>query len=260
MHASRRPLIAGNWKMNQGGGTAASLAADVAKRTAEFAGVDVVVGPPSTALAAVAKAVAGTRVTVTAQNLYPKDGGAFTGEISAPMILEAGATWVIVGHSERRQYFKESDAFVAEKMAAAMAKNLRPIACIGETLEERERGDTLTVVGRQLDALVNALTQRPGYGVIAYEPVWAIGTGKVAGPEQAQEVHTAVRARLAKVSADLAQKTLILYGGSVKGSNAPGLLGAPDVDGALVGGAALDAEDFAKIAAAAQALAKALAK
>jgi triosephosphate isomerase len=260
MHASRRPLIAGNWKLNQGGTTAAAFAADVAKRTADYAGVDVVVGPPFTALAAVAKAVAGTRVTVTAQNLYPKDGGAFTGEVSAPMILEAGATWVIVGHSERRQYFKESDAFVAEKMAAAMAKNLRPIACVGETLEERERGDTLKVVGRQLDALAKGLAERPGYGVVAYEPVWAIGTGKVAGPEQAQEVHAAIRASLSNVSAELANKTLILYGGSVKGSNASGLLGAPDVDGALVGGAALDAEDFAKIAAAAQALAKSLAK
>jgi triosephosphate isomerase (TIM) len=260
MHASRRPLIAGNWKLNQGGGSAATFAADVAKRTADFAGVDVVVGPPFTALAAVAKAVAGTRVTVTAQNLYPKDGGAFTGEISAPMILEAGATWVIVGHSERRQYFKESDAFVAEKMAAAMAKNLRPIACVGETLEERERGDTLAVVGRQIDALIKGLMGRPGYGVVAYEPVWAIGTGKVATPEQAQEVHAAIRAQLAKASAELANKTLILYGGSVKGSNAEGLLGKPDIDGGLVGGAALDAEDFAKIAAAAQALAKSLAK
>jgi len=260
MHASRRPLIAGNWKMNQGGAGAADLAAKVAKLTADYDGVDVVVGPPFTALASVAQAVAGARVTVTAQNLYPKDGGAFTGEVSATMILEAGAKWVIVGHSERRQYFKETDGFVAEKMAAAMAKDLRPIACVGETLEERERGDTLAVVGRQLDALAKGLAERPGYGVIAYEPVWAIGTGKVAGPEQAQEVHAMVRAKLANVSADLAQKTLILYGGSVKGSNAPGLLGAPDVDGALVGGASLDAEDFAKIAAAAQALAKVLAK
>jgi triosephosphate isomerase (TIM) len=260
MHASRRPLIAGNWKMNQGGGAAAALAADVAKRTADHAAVDVVVGPPFTALAAVAQAVGKTRVTVTAQNLYPKDGGAFTGEISAGMILEAGATWVIVGHSERRQYFKETDAFVAEKMAAAMAKNLRPIACVGETLEEREKGDTLKVVGRQLEALAKGLAGRPGYGVIAYEPVWAIGTGKVAGPEQAQEVHAMIRASLAKVSADLAQKTLILYGGSMKGSNAAGLLGAPDVDGGLVGGAALDAEDFAKISAAAQTIATTLAK
>jgi triosephosphate isomerase len=260
MHASRRPLIAGNWKLNQGGSAAAAFAADVAKRTADHAAVDVVVGPPFTALAAVSQAVAKTRVTVAAQNLYPKDSGAFTGEVSASMILEAGATWVIVGHSERRQYFKETDAFVAEKMAAAMAKNLRPIACVGETLEEREKGDTLKVVGRQIDALAKGLAERPGYGVIAYEPIWAIGTGKVAGPEQAQEVHAMIRASLAKVGAALAEKTLILYGGSVKGSNASGLLGAPDVDGALVGGAALDAEDFAKISAAAQTIATTLAK
>jgi triosephosphate isomerase len=170
------------------------------------------------------------------------------------MILESGATWVIIGHSERRQYFGETDVLVGEKVAVAQAKGLRPIACIGETLEQREQGKTLAVVGWQLDAFVKTLAEKPGYGVIAYEPVWAIGTGRVAGPEQAQEVHAAIRARLHQVSAELAEKTLILYGGSVKGSNAAGLLGAADVDGALVGGAALDAADFAAIAGAAQAL------
>ena len=258
MHALRRPLIAGNWKMNQGGRSACALATDVAKRTAGFDAVDVVVAPPFTALAAVARELEATSVTVAAQNLYPKDAGAFTGETSAPMILEAGAKWVIVGHSERRQYFAETDELVAKKMAAATAAGLRPIACIGETLQERERGDTLAVVGRQLDALVKGLGDRPGWGVIAYEPIWAIGTGKVAGPEQAQEVHAMIRGRLAKVSPQLAEKTLILYGGSVKGQNAAGLLAAPDVDGGLVGGASLDAADFARIAAEAQALASKL--
>jgi triosephosphate isomerase len=255
MNRNRRPLIAGNWKLNHGGASACALAADVAKRTAGFDKVDVVVAPPFTALAAVAHEVASTKVTVAAQNLYPKDSGAFTGEVSAPMLLESGVKWVIIGHSERRQFFGETDASVAEKVTAALAKGLRPIACVGETLAEREKGDTLAVVGRQIDAVAKILAGQAGVGVIAYEPVWAIGTGKVAGPEQAQEVHAAIRAQLAKISKDFAEKTLILYGGSVKGSNAAGLLECPDIDGGLVGGASLDAADFAAIAAAAQALA-----
>ncbi len=255
MNRSRRPLIAGNWKLNHGGASACTLATDVAKRTAAFDKVDVVVAPPFTALAAVAHELEATRVGVSAQNMHPKDSGAFTGEISAPMLLESGAKWVILGHSERRQFFGETDASVAEKVAVALAKGLRPIACVGESLAEREKGDTLTVVGRQLGAFAKTLAAQAGVGVIAYEPVWAIGTGKVAGPEQAQEVHAMIRAELAKISKDFAEKTLILYGGSVKGSNAQGLLDAADVDGALVGGASLDAADFAAIAGAAQALA-----
>jgi triosephosphate isomerase len=254
MNRKRRPLIAGNWKLNHGGSSACALAADVARRTAGFTEVDVVVAPPFTAIAAVAHELDGKRVGVAAQNFYPKDSGAYTGEVSAPMLLESGATWVIIGHSERRQYFGETDATVADKVAAALAKGLRPIACVGETLEQRERGETLAVVGRQIDAFAKSLAAAGG-GVIAYEPVWAIGTGKVAGPEQAQEVQAAIRAQLAKVDRDFAEKTLILYGGSVKGSNAAGLLDCADVDGALVGGASLDAADFSAIAAAAQALA-----
>jgi triosephosphate isomerase len=255
MNRNRRPLIAGNWKLNHGGASACTLAADVAKRTASFDRVDVVVAPPYTALAAVSHELTETRVTVSAQNMYPKDTGAFTGEISAPMLLESGAKWVIIGHSERRQFFGETDATVAEKVATALAKGLRPIACVGETLAEREKGDTLTVVGRQIEAFAKILASQPGVGVIAYEPVWAIGTGKVAGPEQAQEVHAAIRAQIAKLDKDFADKTPILYGGSVKGSNATGLLECADIDGGLVGGASLDAADFAAIAAAAQALA-----
>jgi triosephosphate isomerase len=255
MNRTRRPLIAGNWKMNHGGASACTLAADVAKRTASFDKVDVIVAPPYTAIAAVAHELHETKVEVSAQNLHPKDSGAFTGEVSAPMLLESGAKWVIIGHSERRQYFGETDASVAEKVTAALAKGLRPIACVGETLAEREKGETLAVVRRQIDAFAKTLAGQPGVGVIAYEPVWAIGTGKVAGPEQAQEVHAMIRAELAKINKDFAEKTQILYGGSMKGSNAAGLLAEADVDGGLVGGASLDAADFAAIAAAAQALA-----
>jgi triosephosphate isomerase (TIM) len=255
MNRARRPLIAGNWKMNHGGASACDLAADIAKKTASYDKVDVLVAPPFTALAAVAHELRATRIAVSAQNLHPKDSGAFTGEVSAPMLLESGAKWVIIGHSERRQYFGETDASVAEKVAAALAKGLRPIACVGETLAEREAGQTLAIVSRQVDAFAAMLAAQAGTGVIAYEPVWAIGTGKVAGPEQAQEVHAAIRAQLAKIGREFAEKTLILYGGSVKGSNAAGLLACTDVDGGLVGGASLDAADFSAIAAAAQAIA-----
>ncbi len=248
----RTPLIAGNWKLNNGGASACDLAAKVAEAAKGAKGVDVVVAPPFTALAAVAEEVRGAPVEVAAQNLYPKDNGAFTGEVSAPMLLESGCKWVIVGHSERRQIFKEDDALVSLKVAAALSAGLRPIVCIGETLEERESNRTLEVVFRQLDAFSEQLKARPGFAVIAYEPVWAIGTGKVAGPEQAQEVHAAIRGRLKTLNSDVAEQTRLLYGGSVKASNAEGLLSCPDIDGALVGGAALDATDFAGIIRAAE--------
>jgi triosephosphate isomerase len=245
----RIPLIAGNWKLNAGAQDGVELALAVAKSCSNPA-VDVVVGPPFTALAAVSEALAeqGSKVGVAAQNLYPKDSGAFTGEISAPMLKAAGATWVILGHSERRQIFGESNAFIREKIVAAVAGGLRPIACIGETLAEREAGKTLAVCFEQVDAFADLLAKDPGHIVIAYEPVWAIGTGKVATPEQAQEVHAAIRARLAeKVGAEVAEKTRILYGGSVKPDNAKELLGCADIDGALVGGASLKASDFSGI-------------
>jgi triosephosphate isomerase (TIM) len=248
--ANRKYLIAGNWKLNNGGATGLKLAEEVAKAS-QGVSAEVVVAPPFTALAAVAATLEGTHVEVSGQNLYPKDSGAFTGEVSASMLLEAGCKWVILGHSERRQYFGETDQSVKEKVAAAMAAGLKPIACIGETLPEREAGKTLEVCFRQLDAFADVLLKNPGYGVIAYEPVWAIGTGKVATPAQAQEVHEAIRKRLAALSPELAEKTRLLYGGSVKADNAKELLGCPDIDGALVGGAALDAAGFAKIAQAA---------
>lgn len=246
---TRKYLIAGNWKLNASGAQGITLAANVARATQALAGkVEIVVSPPFTALAAVAAELSDSHVEVSAQNLYPKDSGAFTGEVSAPMLLEAGASWVILGHSERRQYFNEADTFVAEKVRAAIAAGLKPIACIGETLQEREAGKTLEVVFRQLDALLPELAKRVGFGVVAYEPVWAIGTGKVATPEQAQEVHSAIRKRLGSASAELAATTRLLYGGSVKADNAQTLLSQADIDGALVGGASLDAEGFAKIA------------
>jgi triosephosphate isomerase len=171
------------------------------------------------------------------------------------MLVESGCTWVILGHSERRQLFGETDAFVAEKVSAAIAARLTPIVCVGETLAEREDGSTLKVVERQLRAFVPALGSASRPAAIAYEPVWAIGTGKNAGPEEAQEVHAAIRRWLAEASAELAASTRILYGGSVKADNAKGLLAAPDVDGALVGGASLEADSFAGIIRAAEGLA-----
>jgi triosephosphate isomerase len=251
---TRKYLIAGNWKMNAGGAKGIELGGAVAAATRELAGrLEIVVAPPFTTIAAVAAELEGSHVEVAGQNLYPKDSRAFTGEVSAPMLLEAGAKWVILGHSERRQLFGETDASVNDKVKVAMAAKLCPIACIGETLAEREAKKTLEVVFRQLDAFVAEFQKNPGYGVIAYEPVWAIGTGKVATVEQAQEVHAAIRQRLSGVSPQLAGATRILYGGSVKADNAAGLLGSADIDGALVGGASLDAAGFAAIAKAAPA-------
>jgi triosephosphate isomerase (TIM) len=247
----RTPLIAGNWKMYKGGAAGCSLARAVTDACGDLAEADVVLCPPFTALAAVAHEVMGSRVRVGAQNFYPKSEGAFTGEVSAPMLLEAGCTWVIIGHSERRQFFGETDESVRDKVAAAQQAGLRPIVCVGELLEQREAGKTLDVVSRQLDAFATVLAEKPGFGAVAYEPVWAIGTGKVAGPDQAQEVHAMVRGRLSAIASNLAAQTRILYGGSVKTDNAASLLQCPDVDGALVGGASLDAESFSKIVAAA---------
>jgi triosephosphate isomerase (TIM) len=257
VNPDRRPLVAGNWKMNAGGQDACPLAAGVAQASKELDRVEVLVAPPFTAIAAVAHELfeAKSKVGIAAQNMHFEANGAFTGEVSAGMLKDAGATWVILGHSERRHVFGEGDELIAKKVAAAMAAGLRPIACVGETLQEREAGTTLEVVERQVRAFLDELAKQPGFGVVAYEPVWAIGTGKVAKPEDAQEVHQMIRNLLAKASPELAGATRILYGGSVKGDNAEGLLAQDDVDGALVGGASLDAGGFAKIALAAQRLA-----
>jgi triosephosphate isomerase len=257
MNTSRRPLIAGNWKMNAGGQDGCALAEAVARLSRGMDQVDVLIAPPFTALAAVAHVLdeAKSKIGIAAQNMHAEPSGAYTGEISAGMLKESGASWVILGHSERRQLFGETDDVVARKLAAANAADLRPIVCVGETLEEREAQKTLEVVERQVRAVLDELAKQPGFGVIAYEPVWAIGTGRVAKPEDAQQVHAMIRSLLAKASDELAQASRILYGGSVKAENAEGLLAQPDVDGALVGGASLDADGFGKIIEAAQRLA-----
>jgi triosephosphate isomerase len=251
----RRPLIAGNWKMNHGGSTGVDLATALVKAAAELTHVDLVIGPPFTALAACAHECDGSRVQVAGQNLYPKDSGAFTGEVSAPMLVEAGCAWVILGHSERRQHFGDTDSFIAEKVGAALKGGLFPIACVGETLAERESGRTLQVVERQLRAFIGILAASDRAAAIAYEPVWAIGTGKNAGPAEAQEVHRTIRGWLGEANADLAVRTRVLYGGSVKPDNARALFAEADVDGALVGGASLDVASFVGIARAAEVLA-----
>jgi triosephosphate isomerase len=213
------------------------------------------IAPPFTALAACAHACGAGTVAVAGQNLYPKDSGAFTGEVSAPMLVEAGCSWVILGHSERRQIFHESDAFITEKVSASLAGKILPIVCVGETLAERDAGNTLSVVERQVQAFLPVLAASTASVAIAYEPVWAIGTGKNAGPAEAQEVHAAIRRWLRKSSEGLAQRTRILYGGSVKPNNARDLLACTDVDGALIGGASLEVKSFGTIAEAAEALA-----
>ena len=244
----RRKLIAGNWKMYKTVSEAVALVDEIKRGTAGAPG-DTLVAPPFTALAAAVAAAKGSPVAVAAQNMYFENEGAFTGEVSAAMLVELGVTHVILGHSERRQLFGETDEGVARKTKLALASGLVPIACVGETLAEREAGRTMEVVGRQADAILDAVTADEAKRVvIAYEPVWAIGTGKVATPDQAQEVHAFVRARVAaKHGWAVAEVLRVLYGGSVKPDNVKGLMSLPDVDGALVGGASLKADSFLKL-------------
>ena len=257
MNKPRRPLIAGNWKMNNGGQDGLDLARAIASACKSESAVDVVVAPPASILQRVSdliREVAPGKVGVAAQNVHAEPNGAFTGELSTSMLLFAGCQWVIIGHSERRQYFAETDDAVRAKTSAALNAGLAPIVCIGETLAEREAGRTLEVVYRQLDAFSSVIAKKIGVAAIAYEPVWAIGTGKVASNEQAQEVHAAIRKRLDGVSRELSQATRILYGGSVKADNALGLLNQIDIDGALVGGASLKADSFLGIVSAGRAV------
>lgn len=237
--------------MFHGGRKGVELAQECATFAAGLPGVDVVVAPPFTALAAVASVLEGSPVGLAAQNVYPKDEGAFTGEISPPMLKECGCSWVIIGHSERREHFGERNTFVAEKVAATLNAGLLPIVCVGETLAQRQAHETLLIVKQQVDAFLDILAQSKAAVAIAYEPVWAIGTGKVAGPAEAEEVHAAIRSWLTVRDEGLAARTRILYGGSVKPDNAAALLACPNVDGALVGGASLDAGSFSAIARAA---------
>ena len=246
--ANRTPLIAGNWKLNKTTDEAVALATEIAKG-ADAPDVDVLVSPVFTVLASVAKALEGSKVFLAGQNMCSELSGAFTGEIAPTMLKDVGCSHVILGHSERRQYFGETDEGVAKKTKVALDNGLLPVSCVGELLEEREGGKTMDVVGRQVDAILKAVSAEEATKVvIAYEPVWAIGTGKVATPEQAQEVHAFIRARVtAAHGPTVGDGFRILYGGSVKPDNVKGLMALPDVDGALVGGASLKADSFLKL-------------
>jgi len=247
-----KKLVVGNWKMHGSRASNAELlqgllAADL---TSSAPRADVAVCPPAVFLADVAATLKGSAIAFGSQDLSAQAQGAYTGEVSGPMVREFGATYAIVGHSERRSYHAESDQLVADKAKAALAHGLVPIVCVGETLAEREAGQTEAVVGRQIDAVIATLGADVAKVVVAYEPVWAIGTGKTASPEQAQAVHAFLRARLRSAQA-AAAKVPLLYGGSVKPDNASELFAQADIDGGLIGGASLKAADFAAIARAA---------
>jgi triosephosphate isomerase (TIM) len=249
----RRPLIAGNWKMNTDRASGVALASAVAKRAGDFGHLDLLVCPPFIYLSSIAESISGTAVTLGAQNMYHEKNGAFTGEVSAEMLLDVGCRYVILGHSERRHILKESDADVNKKTLAAQAAGLVPIVCLGELLAEREGGQTAAVIRRQFEgSLAGVPAEAMPKLVIAYEPVWAIGTGKVASPEQAEEVHADLRKLLTeRYNERAAAEVRILYGGSVKPDNAGELLSKPNIDGALIGGASLKVDDFFGIASAA---------
>jgi len=249
---SRTKIVAGNWKMNLDRAKARELAAAVAARRGEAAAVELVLCPPALYVESVGAVLASAKsdVGLGAQNMHDKASGAFTGEVAPPMLVDTGCRYVILGHSERRTLFGETDAAVNAKAKAALVAGLVPIVCVGETLEEREAGRTAAVVTGQVQGSLAGLSPADlEKVVVAYEPVWAIGTGKVATPEQAQEVHALIRGLLGKLaSPEIAARVRIQYGGSVKPDNAADLARQPDIDGALVGGASLKADDFLGIA------------
>ncbi|MEA2272355.1 MAG: triosephosphate isomerase [Solirubrobacteraceae bacterium] len=253
---SRTPLIAGNWKMNKTIAETKDYLRELRPKVAALPAIesiDVAVCPPFTALAAAVQGTSRSPLRVFAQTMHEAPNGAFTGEVSAPMLLELEVEGVILGHSERRQLFGETDRALSYKVPAAIDAGLQPILCVGETEEERERGETDRKLRHQVQEGLERLdTERLGEVVIAYEPIWAIGTGAVATPEQAQEAISFVRALVGDRSREAAEQVRVLYGGSVTPENAAELLALPDVDGALVGGASLDAESFAAVVAAAQ--------
>jgi len=254
MTQQRKPFIAGNWKMHNTIGEARQLAMEVRDRVADVRDVEIAVGPSFPALRAVADVLKESGIGVAAQDCHPAPKGAYTGAVAVPQLVDAGCRYVIIGHSERRQYFGETDAGVADKVRAALDGDLGPIMCVGETLDEREAGRTFDVVLGQLGGgLDKVQASELGRVVIAYEPVWAIGTGKTATDAQAQEVHERIRGWLSERFGAVAEAVRIQYGGSVKPANAAGLLSQPDIDGALVGGASLKGEDFAAIVKAASA-------
>jgi len=245
----RKKLVAGNWKMH---GSLAENAALLSALKPALAGIEAVVCVPFPYLAQAQAELSGSSIAWGAQNVCEQAKGAFTGEVSASMLLDFGCTYVIVGHSERRSLYGESDALVARKYVAAQAAGLTPILCVGESLAERESGVTEAVVSRQLDAVIDAAgVASLAKAVIAYEPVWAIGTGKTASPEQAQAVHAFIRGRVAALDASVAGQLVIQYGGSVKAANAAELMAQPDIDGGLIGGASLVADEFVAICRAA---------
>jgi triosephosphate isomerase len=255
---SRQALIAGNWKMNKTVAEAERFIQALLPRVASLDdAVEVVICPPFTALQAMVESARGSRVGVYAQNMHEAPAGAFTGEISAPMLTELEVAGVVIGHSERREYFGEADRAVGLKLAAALEAGLRPILCVGETEDERLAGETERKLRRQVqEGLEHVPRERLGELAIAYEPIWAIGTGRVATPEQAQEAASFVRALVRAEAGGTAAEISVLYGGSVSPASAAELLALPDVDGALVGGASLEADAFAAIAAAAAPVAR----
>ncbi|EGW54196.1 triose-phosphate isomerase [Candidatus Endoriftia persephonae] len=248
----RKPLVAGNWKMNGSLESVRELLEGLKSGIDAVSNAEVAVCPPYVFIPEVQKLLDGSAISWGGQDLSVEVFGAYTGEIAGSMLNDFGCKYAIVGHSERRSYHGESDELVAKKFAAARAGGLVPILCVGETLEEREQGITEDVCARQLDAVIDLVgVDGLACGVIAYEPVWAIGTGKTATPEQAQDVHAFIRGRIAEKSAEVAEGMRILYGGSMKPGNAKELIGKPDIDGGLIGGASLVAEDFLGICTAA---------
>ena len=245
----RKPIIAGNWKMHMTVPEALDLVSGLLPSCSGKTGVEVVLGPPFTALHAVGGAIKGSGIALAAQNMHWEAKGAFTGEVSPAMLKDAGCAYVIIGHSERRQSFGETDATVNKKLAAAYANGLMPIMCVGETLDERERGDAFKVIETQLaGGLKDVGPKQAEATVLAYEPVWAIGTGRTATPQQAQEAHAFIRGWLRKAYGEaVAAKIRIQYGGSVKPDNVKELMACEDIDGALVGGAALKADSFSAL-------------
>ena len=244
----RRPILAANWKMHKTRAEATAFVESFLPLVNDSSDVDVVIAPPFTALDRVRGALQGSNVALAAQNVHPEEKGAFTGEIAPGMLEDLGCSYVIVGHSERRQLFGESDELVARKAEVLLARGIRPIVCVGETDAQREAGDTLDVIGRQLTgSLARVPVERAAEVVVAYEPIWAIGTGKTATPEIAQEVHAFIRQHLADAFGASAAEMRIQYGGSVKPDNVAVIMSQADIDGALVGGASLDPDSFAAI-------------
>ena len=248
----RKPLVAGNWKMNGSRASIAELLGGLKAGIGQVATAEVAVCAPAIYIPETQSQLDGTPIQWGGQDVSVHASGAYTGEIAGPMLRDFGCHVVIIGHSERRAYHGESDELVAQKFEAALAAGLVPILCVGETLEERERGVTEQVVARQLDAVIGLCgIDKLGHGVVAYEPVWAIGTGKTATPEQAQDVHAFIRGRLAANSQAVADRVRVLYGGSMNPKNAAELLAQADIDGGLIGGASLKADDFLAVCTAA---------